>query len=195
MILNAGYALAGALEDTSIPEAKALLETNYFGALRVCKAALPHMRAQKAGHVIGISSIAGRVALPFQSQYVAAKFAMEGALEALYFEMKPFGVHVSLVEPGNFRTSISESRTVVNGASEHSAYAESFQNAFEHQKAAEWDAPAPDAVAMRILKLLSQKKPPLRCTVGSLSERIAPFAQRILPSSVYDSIFMRAIGL
>ncbi len=93
LVNNAGLAIIGSLEDTTIEEAKSQLETNFFGALRVCRAVLPVMRRQRAGYIVSISSIGGLIGLPFQSAYCASKFALEGAMEALRLEVRPFGIH------------------------------------------------------------------------------------------------------
>jgi NAD(P)-dependent dehydrogenase (short-subunit alcohol dehydrogenase family) len=89
VVNNAGFAIAGALEDTTIQEAKFQLETNFFGALRVCRAALPIMRQQGSGYIVNIGSLGGLFGLPFQSAYSASKYALEGATEALRQEVKP----------------------------------------------------------------------------------------------------------
>jgi len=96
VVNNAGFAIIGSLEDTTIEEAKSQLDTNFFGALRVCRAVLPTMRKQNAGYIVNISSIGGLIGLPFQSAYSASKFALEGAMEALRLEVKPFGIQVVL---------------------------------------------------------------------------------------------------
>ena len=104
VINSAGYGISGSVEDTAIEEAYSQFETNFFGVLRVCRAVLPIMRKQKSGCIINMSSIAGIISLPFQGLYCASKFALEGMTEALRLEVKPFGIHVVLIEPGNFRT-------------------------------------------------------------------------------------------
>ncbi len=110
VVACAGWGLAGAVEQTSIADAHEQLETNFWGAVRVVGRALPVMRAERAGRVVLISSIGGIVALPFQAFYSASKFAMEGYGEALAYEVAPFGIQVTLVEPGNVRTDFTANR-------------------------------------------------------------------------------------
>jgi NAD(P)-dependent dehydrogenase (short-subunit alcohol dehydrogenase family) len=105
LINNAGYGLSGAIEETSIQEAKSQFETNFFGAVRMVKTVLPVMRQQRSGHIINISSMGGVVGNPFLGFYSASKFALEGYTEALRHEVKRFNIHVSLVEPTYFKTN------------------------------------------------------------------------------------------
>src|SRR6266581_7937833 len=115
LINNAGYSLMGAAEETSVTEAKAQLETNFFGVVRMVNAVLPAMRKARRGKVINIGSLAGITAIPFGAFYTASKFAVEGYMEALWHELRPLGIHVTLIEPGFVRTPIGE-RTQVAAA-------------------------------------------------------------------------------
>ena len=103
-INNAGYGLFGAVEEVSEAEARAQLETNFFGALWVTQAVLPHMRERKSGHIIQVSSIGGVNAFPTVGMYHASKWALEGFSQSLAQEVAPFGVSVTLVEPGGYAT-------------------------------------------------------------------------------------------
>jgi short-subunit dehydrogenase len=98
VINNAGYELAGAVEELSSEEARAQFETNFFGVVRMVNAVLPRMRQQQRGHIINVSSLSGLTAIPFLGIYSASKFALEGYPEALRQEVKPFNIQVSLTE-------------------------------------------------------------------------------------------------
>src|SRR5580692_913460 len=110
VVACAGWGLAGAVELTPIEDAKDQVETNFWGAVRVVQRALPVMRRQRHGRIVLISSIGGIIGIPFQAFYSASKFAMEGYGEALAYEVEPFGIQVTLVEPGNVRTDFTASR-------------------------------------------------------------------------------------
>ena len=114
----AGWALAGAAEQCTIEEAKAQLETNFWGCVPVVQRVLPAMRAQRAGRIVLISSVGGVIGIPFEAFYSASKFALEGFGEALAYEVAPFGVDVTLVEPANVSTGIS--RQLARAASDRS---------------------------------------------------------------------------
>jgi NAD(P)-dependent dehydrogenase (short-subunit alcohol dehydrogenase family) len=110
VVNNAGFGLAGAVESTSIAEAREQFETNFFGTMRVCRAVLPAMRRQGHGHILNVSSVAGQIGIPFQGIYSATKFAVEGLTEALRLEVAPFGIRVVLIEPGDFHTGFTANR-------------------------------------------------------------------------------------
>jgi short-subunit dehydrogenase len=100
VVNNAGYALVGALEETSMEEIKAQFETNFFGAVRVMQAVIPIMRKNRSGKIVNITSMGGRVAIPLDSIYHATKFALEGLSESIQYELEPFGIKIILIEPG-----------------------------------------------------------------------------------------------
>src|SRR4051794_21355884 len=106
LVNNAGYVQFGAIEESSIADAQAQLDTNLFGVIRLVQAVLPVMRQQGSGRIINVSSIVGRVAAPYGGLYATSKFALEGLSEALREEVRPFGVSVSLVEPSYVKTPI-----------------------------------------------------------------------------------------
>src|SRR5262249_3836891 len=121
VVNNAGYGLAGAVEEVTEEQVRAQLETNFFGALWITQAALPYLRAQGSGHIVQVSSIGGIVTYPGVSLYCASKWALEAISEALAQEVAGFGVHVTLVEPGPFATDWAGSSLV--WADAHPAYA------------------------------------------------------------------------
>jgi len=108
LVNNAGQIHASVVEETSLDVARDVFETNFWGVVRVTRAVLPSMRRQKSGHIINVGSLAGLIGVPGQGFYSASKFALEGYSETLAIELTPFGIGVSLIEPGFFRTSLHE---------------------------------------------------------------------------------------
>jgi len=107
LVNNAGYGVVGALEETPDAELRALFDTNFFGAMAVIRAALPVLREQRGGAIVNMSSLGGQLSFAGFSAYSATKFALEGASEALAGEVAPFGIRVTIVEPGPFRTDFA----------------------------------------------------------------------------------------
>jgi NAD(P)-dependent dehydrogenase (short-subunit alcohol dehydrogenase family) len=186
VVNNAGLGFAGAIEDTSMAEARAQFETNLFGTLRVCRAVLPRMRAQGGGRIINVSSIGGLIALPFQGLYCASKFAVEGMTEALRMEVEPFGIHVSLVEPGDFRTAFTQNRSRVAASGKSSVYDAQMQISLGIMERDEQRGPAPIAVARLVEKIIAAHHPRLRYSVGMFHQRLAILLRRVLPASWFD---------
>ena len=120
LINNAGYELAGALEELTAEEIRAQFETNFFGVVRMVNAVLPTMRRQKQGHIINVSSLAGVAPIPFLGMYSATKFALEGYTEALRHELKPFNIQVSMTEAWFLKTPMMRNRqTATNRITEY----------------------------------------------------------------------------
>jgi len=185
----AGYGIGGAIEEASIEEAKALFETNVFGILRVCRAALPILREQRSGWIVNVSSLAGRIGLPFQGLYSATKHAIEGMTEALRMEVRPFGVRVCLVEPGDFRTGFTESRRAVEFPLE--VYADRSRSALAAAVRDETGGRSPDEVGRLVLRILRDPSPRLRYTVGAMSQRLSTLAKPLLPQRFYERELMK----
>ena len=188
VVNNAGFAIIGSLEDTTIEEAKSQLETNFFGSLRVCHAVLPVMRRQRSGYIVSVSSIGGIIGLPFQSAYSASKFALEGAMEALRIELRPFGIHVVLIEPGDFKTEITTQRQKAEKSTGSSAYYSTFQKVLRIVESGERKAPTPEPIAILLNKIIHMNSPRLRYTAGTFSQRIAVPLKKILPSRLFESL-------
>jgi NAD(P)-dependent dehydrogenase (short-subunit alcohol dehydrogenase family) len=195
LVNNAGFALAGAVEDTSIAEAKAQLETNFFGALRVVRAALPTMRRRRSGTIVNISSLAGVFGLPFAGLYSASKFALEGLSESLRFETRGFGIRVVLVEPGDFRTRITQRRRYAAASHANDAYRALFDEFKERQDQDETNADAPVPVARLVERILNHPRPKLRYTVGMPSQRMVVPLRRFLPQRAFEWLACRLMGL
>lgn len=195
VVNNAGVALMGAVEDTRIDEAKALFETNFFGALRVCRAVLPAMRQQRSGLIVNISSLSGVFGTPFSGLHSASKFALEGMSEALRLEVRRFGVRIVLVEPGDHDSEMPLRRTTVAEAASNVAYAEAFARSRAAQARDEAKAPKPDKVARLVARLLDTRDPKMRYTVGLRGQRIVAPLKRFLPSRLYERLLRGALGM
>jgi len=173
VVNNAGYLLIGSLEELSIEEFKEQFETNFFGAIRVIKEVLPIMRRQRAGTIVNISSLAGRIGLPLNSPYVSSKFALEGLSESMAYEIEQFGIKVVLIEPGYIKTNVANSfktgkNVVVTAANNknNSPYAEFTQNRIATLGPSVKAGLDPIEVAKVILKSATSENPDLRYLIG-----------------------------
>lgn len=194
LVLSAGWGLAGAFEQTGIEEAKAQFETNFWGSMRAVRAALPAMRAQGGGRIVLISSIGGVVGIPFQAFYSASKFAIEGAGEALAYEVAPFGVTVTMVQPGNVRTEFTASRRMAAAAGED-VYANAMRQAVGVMERDEANGVPAEDVAAVVAKVLAARRPPRRVSVGRAGERVGITAKRLLPFRIFEAAAKGSLGV
>ena len=172
VVNNAGYLLIGPLEELSIREFKEQFET-IFGAIRVIKEVLPIKRRQRAGIIVNISSLAGRIGLPLNSPYVSSKFALEGLSESMAYEIEQFGIKLVLIEPGYIKTNVANSfktgkNVVVTAANKknNSPYAEFTQNRIAALGPSVEAGLDPIEVAKVILKAATSENPDLRYLIG-----------------------------
>ena len=182
LVNNAGYVLRGAVEETALEEARGQFETNFFGLVRMVEAVLPVMRGQGGGRIINISSLAGLSAVPFLGFYSASKFALEGYSEALFNEVRPFHIHVSLVEPGFVKTNLL-------AAGEQSAdgrigaYDRAREAALGSMRDYLEGAPGPGFVAAVVGRIVESRSPRLRYNVGK-EARLVVHLRRFVPEWV-----------
>ncbi len=166
LVNNAGYGDVNSVEDTSLEAFRAQIETNLFGTIILTKAAIPVMRAQRSGRILQLSSVGGRLGAPGRAAYSAAKWAVEGFSESLALEMVLIGVHVTLVEPGGFRTDFAgPSTSLEEGRADYDAVVGA---AARRQRAYDGQQPGdPARAAQVLLALASLDAPPLRLALGS----------------------------
>jgi NAD(P)-dependent dehydrogenase (short-subunit alcohol dehydrogenase family) len=195
VVANAGWGLDGAVEQTSIEQAKRLLETNFWGVVRVVQAALPVMRRQGGGRLVLVSSLGGIVALPFEAFYSASKFALEGYGEALAYEVAPFGIDVTLLEPGNVRTEFTQNRLDVGPPEGDDPYADAVAKAVAVRKRDEQNGVPPGDVAAAIVRLLESRHPRRRVSVGKPQERVGLIAKRLLPWRIFEPAAKGSLGV
>ncbi|XMB66361.1 SDR family oxidoreductase [Mycoplasmatota bacterium zrk1] len=185
-----GYGLAGAIEDTSIEEAKRVFDTNFFGIMNVCNFVLPHMRRQRKGLIINISSVAGFISLPFQSMYSASKYALESLTESYRMEVSNSGVKFSLIEPGDMKTNFLREYVV---KSENSDYKERCDQAVNKMIKDEQNGPEPRVVIKELKHILKKKNPPIRRIVG-LDYKMIGILKKLLPAKFVEFVIIKMYG-
>jgi short-subunit dehydrogenase len=195
LINNAGYALGGALEDSSMDEIKAQFETNFFGAVRATKAVLPVMRRQGAGIIVNITSMGGRIAIPLSSSYHGSKFALEGLSESIRYELEPFGIKVILIEPGavgsNFWKNIKIAKSSSDSNSPYTQFGNKILKAYEQM---EQNTISPSVVAKTILDAVISNNPQLRYVVGEDAAKTLE-ARKNMPDNEFGDLIKKQFGI
>ena len=169
LVNNAGHGLTGAVEEASDDEIMSVYETNVFGLMRVTRAILPHLRKQKSGHIVNLSSIGGLVGLPGWGIYNSTKFAVEGLFEALAVELAPLGIGVTIVEPGPFRTdflggSLTATAKILPDYKETAGQTRAATSQRNGKQPGD-----PALAADAIMKAVISPKPPLHLLLGSFA--------------------------
>jgi NAD(P)-dependent dehydrogenase (short-subunit alcohol dehydrogenase family) len=193
LVNNAGYGSYGAVEDVPIDEARRQFEVNVFGLARLTQLVTPHMRAQGSGRIVNISSVGGKFYEPFGAWYHATKFAVEGFSDSLRMELKPFGIDVVIIEPGPIITEWNQiARDSLLERSGGTAYAKYARRA--HKVLTEFDKPGrastPEAVARKIRKAVTVRRPAARYPVGR-GARMITGSRDHLPDRVFDQVVSR----
>lgn len=181
----AGFGICGAAEDAAMEAVRLQMETNYFGVLQVNQQVLPRMRSQGGGLVIVIGSVAGIMAIPFQSHYSSSKYALEAYVEALRMEAAPFGIRACLIEPGDTCTGFTDSR--MKGLTAASPYYEQCKRSVNKMEYDERHGKAPETVARTALQLSYRRHVPIRMTVGWDYKAIV-MAKRLLPAAFVEKL-------
>lgn len=185
LVNNAGYGLIGGIEESSNKEVQESFDINVFGLLNVTRAVLPYMRAANSGHIFNLSSVFGLIAGAGWGIYCGTKFAVEGISEALAQEVKPFGINVTIIEPGYVRTNFLNSGSIVtpqNAIPEYVAIAEEKR---KHQE----DVPGtqigdPQKIAEVMIKTSQLSEPPLRLLLGSDALQYANYKIQMLQAGI-----------
>ncbi|GGR68094.1 NAD(P)-dependent dehydrogenase (short-subunit alcohol dehydrogenase family) [Nocardioides luteus] len=184
VIANAGYGVEGVFEETPLAEMRAQFATNVFGVAATLQAALPYMRKRRSGHLMVVTSMAGLMAVPGMSAYCASKFAVEGMLESLRKEVASFGIHVTAIEPGSFRTDWA-GRSMTRAERTISDY----DDLFEPIRAARLKADGnqlgnPVKAAEAVLAILEEPQPPAHLVLGSDALRLIGAARTAVDDDI-----------
>ena len=183
-INNAGMGIGGPLEFSSLDDARKQMDVNWMGMVRFLHFVLPVMRRQREGKIICISSIGGLIGLPYQGLYSASKFAIEGYCQALRLEVKEFGIKVVVIEPGDFSTGFTATRSTVANPEAfevYKSYAKSMAS-IEHD---ETSGLKPDVLAAKISEIVRKKNPKYNYIVATFLQRLSVLAKTILPPRMF----------
>ncbi|NJB69591.1 NAD(P)-dependent dehydrogenase (short-subunit alcohol dehydrogenase family) [Saonia flava] len=189
LINNAGVGITGAVEETPHEEILKVFDTNFHGPLHMIKAVLPHMRSQKEGLVINITSIAGYMGLPFRGFYSATKGALGLITEALRMETKDFGIKITNLAPGDFATNIAAGRYHVP-LLDDSPYRENYGTTLSTMNEHVDNGSDPIDVAKEVYKIIGTTKPKVHYKVGEFMQKFSIVLKMVLPDKVYEKLLL-----
>lgn len=197
LVNNAGYGSYGAVEDVPMDEARAQFEVNVFGAVRLTQLVLPHMRKQRSGTIVNITSMGGKIHTPLGAWYHGTKFALEGISDALRMEVAPFGIDVVVVEPGGIKTEwagiAADNLQKVSGKTEYASQARAVANMMIKEANGNRQSP-PQLIADTIAKAVTARRPKTRYAVGFGAKPLI-FLRRLLSDRAYDGLMRTAAGM
>ncbi|HQV37448.1 MAG: SDR family oxidoreductase [Flavobacteriales bacterium] len=189
VVNNAGLGIQGPTEDIQPEQAIELFDANLFGAHRVCRAVLPHMRANGSGLIINITSLAANFGLPYRGFYSASKAALERYTEALSMEVQPFGIHVVSLQPGEYKTNIGTNR--IRPAVIGEAYKDGYDRAMEILGGSLHYSHDPDEVAVLVQKIMGTARPKSVYYAAHGLQRSAVLLKKLLPGRLFQRLMMR----
>jgi len=191
LVNNAGTSLFAATEEASDEQIRDIFDANYLGMIRVLRAALPLLRQQGSGHILGVSSGLGITAMPLIGIYSATKWAVEALHEALAQEVRPFGLRVTLVEPGAYATDFGKSSKIADALGPYVDFRNQFLTRLANMESGD-----PEATAEAVLKLVDTENPPLRLGLGNtiLPRARAAYAERLATWEAWEEVSNAAMG-
>ncbi|HFI0501647.1 TPA: oxidoreductase [Streptococcus suis] len=195
LINNAGYGSYGAIEDVTTEEAKAQFEVNLFGLARLTREVLPHMRKQKSGRIINVTSMGGRLVTYLGAWYHATKFAVEAFSDALRMEVKEFGIDVSIIEPGGIKTEFGDvAANKIEAVSKGGAYEKQSQAVAANMRVqySGNQLSDPIVVSKAISKAVNSRRPRARYLIGYMAKP-SVFLRTVLPARVFDNMIVRMV--
>lgn len=198
LINNAGVAYRSVLEHVTEDDFIDQMDVNFVGPVELTRLVLPGMRARRRGRIINVSSVGGMMAMPTMAIYSASKFALEGATEALFYEVRPWGIHVSLIEPGFVHSeSFEHTRLTAHSERSHADLEEAYHAHYEHMgpfiaRLMRVARATPDSIAKRVLATMQRRRPPLRVPV-TIDAWVFGFLRRVLPRRLYHWVLYRAL--
>lgn len=197
LVNNAGYGSYGAVEDVPMVEARAQFEVNVFGAVRLIQLVLPHMRAQRSGKIVNITSMGGKIHTPLGAWYHGTKFALEAISDCLRMEVAPFGVDVVVIEPGGIKTEwagiAADKLRETSGHGPYAAQAKAMAQSMVGEASVKRQSP-PQLIADTIAKAVTVSKPKTRYAVGFGAKPMI-FMRGVLSDRAFDGMMRMATGI
>lgn len=197
LVNNAGYGSYGAIEEVSLDEARTQFEVNLFGAVRLILLVLPHMRAQRSGTIVNLSSMGGKIYTPLGAWYHGTKFALEAVSDCLRLEIQPFGINVVVIEPGGIKTEwakiAADRLRKISGKGPYARQAMAMAQSMDSEASRQRQSP-PELIATTIAKAISTRRPKTRYAVGFGAKPIL-FMRRILSDRAFDGFMRLATGV
>jgi NAD(P)-dependent dehydrogenase (short-subunit alcohol dehydrogenase family) len=197
LVNNAGYGSYGALEDVPLSEARAQFEVNVFGAARLTQLVLPHMRNQRSGTIVNITSMGGKIYTPLGTWYHATKFALEAISDCLRMELKPFGIDVVVIEPGGIKTEwagiAADKVRAVSGSGPYARQGNAVADSLSSESTQRRSSP-PTLIADTIAKAVTARRPKTRYAVGYGAKPMI-FLHALLPNRTFDAFIRRAASV
>ncbi len=193
LVNNAGYGAIGIFEKSTQKEIQKQFDVNVFGVMQTTKAILPHMRANKSGTIINITSVGGRLTFPIYSVYNATKWAVEGFAESLQYEVKPFGIRIKNVEPGAIKTDFYSRSQNLFENKEITAYDNYEQVVFKNTQQAGAEAPDPEIVAKTVYKAANDASYRIRYLTGNTQSKMLMKMRKLLPLTTFMNLVSGAV--
>lgn len=192
VVNNAGYGAVGIFEEASQEQIQRQFDTNVFGVMNVVRHILPYFRKQRSGMILTVSSVGGQVTFPIYSLYHSSKWAIEGFIESLHYELAPFNIQLKIIEPGPIKTDFyGRSQELIRNDA-ITDYAHYTETALRNSNAAGSKAEGPDVVAMAIWKAATDKKRKMRYPAGGNASNLIQL-KRFLPNAMFFAIVRRVI--
>jgi len=195
LVNNAGNCIVGPAYAMPLEMVKKQFEVNFFGIVRMCNMVLPGMIENKKGLIVNTGSLAGLMGLPYQSMYVASKYALEGYTQSLRMELRSTGVKVVILNPGDFNTPITQNREKAPFTMQHPALEKAYATVIANIEKNEGAAPSPAAIGTRLCKIVAAKHPAQRYLIGQVGQTIVPLLKQILPGWWFDKLMNDYYGI
>lgn len=193
LVNNAGWEVSAPVESAPLDVVRAMFETNFFGAVRMVQAVVPQMRERGAGVVVNVSSVAGRVAAPFNGFYASTKYALEAMSEAMHYELRHFGVRTALIEPGVIETNFANNvRHYGKDTPPYDELDRQWDGAIDRLRSG--DAPGADVVAAAIADAIEDPATPLRTAVGDDAALVVS-VRASMDDAAFEATMRETLGL